>query len=89
MPYDCSLTSIPNDTYCSYYGISMIIEDMRGLGSGWSRKKEMRGSGPWTVRLSRRGEMGFLGRTLLLQIGPSSEGEEGRDRGGGLNEARK
>ena len=42
-----------------------------------------------TERLSRRGEMGFLGRTLLLQIGPSSEGEEGRDRGGGLNEARK
>ena len=70
---------------------------MRGPGSGWGRKKEMRG--PWTVecgpadratdRLSRRGEMGFLGRTLLLQIGPSSEGEEGRDRGGGLNEARK
>lgn len=41
-------------------------------------------------RLSRRGEMGFLGRTLLLQIGPSLEGVEGREGGERvLNEARK
>ena len=52
-------------------------------GSESGRKKEMRG--PWTAErkregegkmegLSRRGEIGFLGRTLLLQIGPREKG---------------